>query len=140
MDEGSGIIHKKSYTPASVHDSQKTNELISGDKKSLFADKAYTSDEQKREMRQQGIYCGILDKNRRNLPMPNRQKGLNRKRAQSAMLLNGPLPTLNIFAGIADLVMSELAGMISFLPFMHDSQYPAGNNAFCSKKYPEYIG
>ena len=82
VDEGSGIIRKKAYTPASVHDSQKTDELISGDEKSVFADKAYTSDERKREMRQQGIYFGILDKGRRNRPLSNRQKRLNRKKSK----------------------------------------------------------
>jgi len=81
VDQGSNIIRKKDFTTASMHDSQKTDDLISGDEDSIFADKAYSSDDRKRKMRKQGIYCGILDKGRRSRPLSKSQKKRNRKKS-----------------------------------------------------------
>jgi IS5 family transposase len=81
VDQSSGIIRKKAFTTASVHDSQAREKLISGDERSVFADKAYADDSQKRGMRKEGIYCGILDKGRRNHPLSKKQKKRNKQKS-----------------------------------------------------------
>jgi len=81
VDQGSNIIRKKEFTTASTHDSQKTDDLISGDEDSIFADKAYSSDDRKRKLRKHGIYCGILDKGRRSRPLSKSQKKRNKKKS-----------------------------------------------------------
>lgn len=82
VDEGTNIIRKKAFTTASPHDSQKREELISGDEDSVFADKAYDDDDVKRRCRKEGIYYGILDKGRRNRPLSKSQKKRNRKKSR----------------------------------------------------------
>lgn len=82
VDQGSGIIRKRSFTSACVHDSQQTEQLICGDEKSVFADKAYASDDLKRSFRERGIYYGILDKGRRNRPLSQKQKQANKRKSR----------------------------------------------------------
>jgi IS5 family transposase len=82
VDQGSGIIRKQSFTSACVHDSQQTGELICGDEKAVFADKAYANDERKRTCRKAGVYYGILDKARRNQPLSQKQKKANKRKSR----------------------------------------------------------
>jgi len=62
IDYQSDIIRKADLTPANVHDSDKYDEMVSGDEASVFADKAYSNRTRKRKMRKEGVYYGILDK------------------------------------------------------------------------------
>ena len=82
IDEGSGIIRKVTYTPANVHDSKELENLISGDERSIFADKAYDSADKKRECRANGIYYGIIEKAHRNRPLSSKQKKNNKKKSK----------------------------------------------------------
>ncbi len=82
VDHSSGIIRKKVFTTASVHDSQERGNLISGDERSVFGDKAYADDTQKRMMRREGIYCGVLDKGKRNHPLSKKQKKRNKQKSR----------------------------------------------------------
>ena len=87
-DEGSNIIRRRRFTTASVHDSREFNNLICGDERSVFADKAYANDTIKRNMREKGIYYGIMDKGRRGRPkLSNKQKKANawKKKVRNAV-------------------------------------------------------
>jgi transposase, IS5 family len=87
-DEGSNIIRRVRFTTASVHDSREFNNLICGDERSVFADKAYADDNIKRNMRQQDIYYGIMDKGRRGRPkLSKKQKKANnwKKKVRNAV-------------------------------------------------------
>jgi len=79
VDEGSNIIRRVRFTTASVHDSRELENLLCGDERSVFADKAYANDTTKRNMRKSNIYCGILDKGRRGRPkLSGKQKKANK--------------------------------------------------------------
>jgi transposase, IS5 family len=75
MDIESKLIREVDCTDASVHDSQP--DMLIGDEKAVFEDKAYFNDEKKKEMRENGTYCGTLDKAKRNHPLSNSQKKRN---------------------------------------------------------------
>lgn len=81
MDMESGLIHHVEATTASTHDSQVWDELLHGKEKALFADKAYYDQGYKHFLRSRDIYCGILDKNKRNHKLSNRQKKKNKRNA-----------------------------------------------------------
>lgn len=102
VDVGSGIIRKKVFTTASVHDSKKRDNLISGDEKSVFADKAYPDDDLKREMRQKGVYCGILDKGRRNHPLSNKQKRRNKQKSRVRNAVERPFAHFKHHCGFSN--------------------------------------
>jgi len=79
VDEGSNVIRRVRFTTASVHDSRELDNLVCGDERSVCADKAYASDTIKRTMRENNIYCGILDKGRRGRPnLSDKQKNANK--------------------------------------------------------------
>lgn len=82
VDEGSNIIRKTKFTTASVHDSTERDNLICGDERSVFADKAYFNDKEKRKMRKKGIFNGILDKGKRNHPLTKKQKKKNKQKSR----------------------------------------------------------
>lgn len=82
VDEGSAMIRKVEVTAANRNDGEVFEELLSGDEKSVFGDKAYAKDERKRELRAMGIYCGIMEKGRRGRRLGKRQKKRNAPRAR----------------------------------------------------------
>ncbi|MDZ7691965.1 MAG: IS5 family transposase [Balneolaceae bacterium] len=79
VDVGSKLIRTLSFTAASPHDSTQLEELLSGDERAIFGDKAYPSKELKTQCRQDGIYYGILEKAYRNTPLSESQKARNRR-------------------------------------------------------------
>lgn len=82
MDSGSWLIHHLSATTASVHDSQVWDELLTGSEKTVFADKGYYDEGYKTVLRRQGIYCGILDKAKKNAPLSKRQEKRNKQKSR----------------------------------------------------------
>lgn len=90
LDQGSEIIRKQCFTSACVHDSQQTAELFCGDEQAVYADKAYANDKLKRSCRERGVYYGILDKARRNRPLTQKQKELNRHKSRIRRAVERP--------------------------------------------------
>jgi len=79
VDHKSGIVHSIEATTAKIHDKEKQNDLLHGEEKAIFGDKGYYKEEDKREMREKEIFCGILDKAKRNHSLSNKQKKRNKK-------------------------------------------------------------
>lgn len=82
MDSGSWLIHHLDTTTASVHDSQVWDGLLTGSEKAIFADKGYYDEGYKAVLRRQGIYCGILDKAKKNAPLSPRQEKRNKQKSR----------------------------------------------------------
>lgn len=80
MDHESWLVHHLETTPASVHDSQIWDELLTNKEQAIFADKGYYDEGYKTVLRRQGVYCGILDKAKRNRPLSPRQVKRNRQK------------------------------------------------------------
>jgi IS5 family transposase len=57
-----GVIKAIRTTTAKVHDSQIIDELIHDEKKAVFADSGYMSQERKRTLRSKGIFNGIIER------------------------------------------------------------------------------
>jgi transposase, IS5 family len=79
VDHRSGIVHTVKTTTAKIHDKDLQNDLLHGEEKAIFGDKGYCKGEDKREMRERGIFCGILDKAKINHPLSNKQKRRNNR-------------------------------------------------------------
>lgn len=82
VDLGSDLIKTVTVTPANVHDSTQFDRLLTGHEQSVFADKAYAKADRKRQLRADGVYCGILDKAYRNRPLRASQKRLNHQKTR----------------------------------------------------------
>ena len=90
VDAESKIIRKRTFTPANVHDSQELENVLSGDEKSVFADKAYANQKHKRAARALGIYYGTLEKAARNHPLSKRQKKRNKQKSRVRAAVEHP--------------------------------------------------
>jgi len=89
-DQGSNIIRKKRLTPAHVHDINERDNLLSGDERSVFGDKAYGDKVMKQKCRGKGIYYGILDKGKRNHPLSPKQEKENRQKSRVRCAVERP--------------------------------------------------
>lgn len=61
-----GIIKKVIATTASTHDSTKFDELTKGEDKAIFADSGYMSKDRKKDLREKGIFGGIVERRVKN--------------------------------------------------------------------------
>lgn len=75
VDVGSKLIRRRAFTPANVHDSQV--KLFCGDEASMWGDKAYGNNQDKRDCRSKGVFYGVLDKATRRRSLSNKQKKRN---------------------------------------------------------------
>lgn len=104
VDVESKLIRKRKFTSANVHDSRVLEDLLSGDEQSIWADKAYPDDKQKRAARTLGIYYGILDKARRGRTLSNKQKKKNKQKSSVRAAVEHP------FAFMKSKLNMQLAG------------------------------
>ena len=98
-DQGSDIIRRKQFTPANIHDIKEIENLTSNDEDSQFGDKGYFSDEYKRDLRKKGVYCGILDKGKRDHPLSNRQKQRNKQKSRVRCAVERPFAHMKKWYG-----------------------------------------
>jgi IS5 family transposase len=79
MDAKTQVIHSTEFTPANVHDSEMFDHLLTGKETAVLADKGYANEKRKSRLRQEGIFCGVLDKSYRSRPLSGKQKKRNKK-------------------------------------------------------------
>ena len=68
VDEGSGLIRKAVMTAANVNDTEVADELISGDERAVYADRAYDTHERRRKLKRMGIEDGIMKRGNKHHP------------------------------------------------------------------------
>ena len=76
MDQGSKLIRQKIFTTASPHDITEMPNLVTGDEKSVWGDKAYSKKEDKQPARESGIFYGVLDKGKRSHPLGDSRRNV----------------------------------------------------------------
>jgi IS5 family transposase len=90
LDQGSNLIADIITTTARVADTVVFDLLIPFYAKAVLADKGYYSQERKRELREKGIFCGILDKTARGKKLSNSQKKRNKKLSSARAYVEHP--------------------------------------------------
>jgi transposase, IS5 family len=86
VDSKHKFIDKYRVTPASVHDSQPLEELLDQEKdkdKGLWADSAYTGEEQERVIQEYGMINHVHEKGYKNKPLTDLQKESNREKSKT---------------------------------------------------------
>ncbi|MCS6785413.1 MAG: IS5 family transposase [Thiobacillaceae bacterium] len=79
VDAESQIVRAVIATPANVHDSVVADALVQGDEAAVYADKAYCDEGRRERLRAEGIAPRILYRARRNRPLSEFQKAMNRR-------------------------------------------------------------
>jgi IS5 family transposase len=85
MDQHSRIIRRILFTPANINDSVPADDLICGDERTVYADKAYTNIARRERLKAMGIRDGIMRRSNRWHPlsrwMVRRNAIITRRRA-----------------------------------------------------------
>ncbi len=77
--KGQPFIHSVETTTAKVSDKAKMQDLLHGNEDSIFGDKGYFDEDNKRKARKAGVFYGVLDRAKRNHPLSSAQKKRNKK-------------------------------------------------------------
>jgi len=78
VDAGSGLIRRACLTPANVHDTVPADELVMGDEKAVYADKAYATHARRASLKARGIKDRIMHRANKHQPtLPPWQKRRN---------------------------------------------------------------
>jgi len=81
-DTGRGLAHSVVVTDAAVHDSQVMDELLHGEEEAVYGDKAYVSEEKKKEYEARGVKWCVNLKANRGHPLTQEEVECNHKRSQ----------------------------------------------------------
>ena len=66
MDQDSGLIRRAILTPSKVNESEVADELICGDERAVYADKAYENKHRRRRLKSNGVKDRIMHRSHKN--------------------------------------------------------------------------
>ena len=78
VDAESGLVHSITATTAKSHDSKEFENLLHGDEKIVFGDKAYSSKKQQQKLETQGRAWGVHAKATKTTPLSDEQRQRNK--------------------------------------------------------------
>lgn len=79
VDEGSGLIRRAVLTPARINDSVVADNLICGDERAVYADRAYEQKARRQRLKAAGVKDRIMHRSHKNQPrLPHWQKVRNK--------------------------------------------------------------
>ena len=94
VDTKNGLVHSLEATTAKKSDIGQLEKLLHGGEKSVFGDKAYNKQADKKAAREKGIFYGITDKGYSNHKLSNKQKARNKKTSSVRSKVEHPFHTL----------------------------------------------
>jgi len=75
-DTGKGLVHSVVVTSAAVHDSKVMGDLLHGDEKAVYGDKAYAGEDRQKDCESRGIEWCVKRKANRNHPLSEEAKSI----------------------------------------------------------------
>jgi transposase, IS5 family len=79
VDRGSGLVRSRRLTPAKVYESQVADDLIVGDEKAVYADKAYEKKARRQALRARGVKDRIQHRRHKHQPALPRWQTIRNK-------------------------------------------------------------
>lgn len=101
VDAKSGLVHSLDTTAAKTNDRVPFHDLLHGEEKALFGDKAYGKQEDKRTARANGILWAISDRGVPNHPLSSSQRKRNRKFSSVRAKVEHPFQVIKCQWGFA---------------------------------------
>jgi len=125
VDQGSGIVRRAIVTPANVADVDKGHELVIGDERAVYADKAYVGPRMRDRLRQDRIKDRVQHRAQKNRPLTQRQRLRNRLIGAIRGRVEGVFGTLKRSFGLArmrymGLVRNEAATLLMLIAWNLD--------------------
>lgn len=86
VDEGSGLVRRAILTPARVYESEVADELVCGDERAVYADRAYEKKQRRAALKARGVKDRIMHRRHKHMPvlprwMQRRNQLIARRRA-----------------------------------------------------------
>lgn len=79
VDCESGLVRRLAVTPANVNDAAVADELIIGDERAVYADKAYDKKARREGLERRGVTAGIMHRPGPGRPLTKRQTAFNKR-------------------------------------------------------------
>jgi IS5 family transposase len=109
VDLGTGIVRRAAVTPANVADVDLGHELVIGDERTVYADKAYVGPRLRERLKAGGIRNRVQQKAQKNKPLTPRQHRRNRLIGRIRGRIEGVFGTLKRSYGMARMRYMGLA-------------------------------
>jgi IS5 family transposase len=109
VDSKSGLVHSVVTTSANVHDSQALGELLHGKETRVWGDSAYMGQQQVIEERAPGAKDFTNKRGRRNHPLTDRDKEINRTKSRVRAKVEHPFCVVKRLWGFAKVRYRGLA-------------------------------
>lgn len=111
VDEGSGLIRRLMLTSARVNESVVADDLICGDERAVYGDKAYESKERRGALKARGIKDRIMHRSHKNqAALPRWQARRNKLIAPRRAAVERVFGTMKRLHGLARVRCTTLAG------------------------------
>ncbi len=94
VDTKHGLVHSLEATTAKESDIKQKDNLLHGEEKAVFGDKAYGKQIDKTAAREAGVFYGITDKAKCNRKLSSKQKKRNKKTSSVRSKVEHPFHTL----------------------------------------------
>ena len=108
MDKQSRIIRRVAVTPANVNESHAADQLICGDEKIVYADKAYDSKERRKKLTLRGIANGIMRRGHPHQPLTRAEVRRNERLAKHRGAIE---PLFNLFKNVHGFARTRYRGL-----------------------------
>jgi IS5 family transposase len=100
VDEGSGLIRAIRTTPNNVNETTVADDLIRGDERAVFGDRAYDSHARREALRARGVKNRIMRRGNKHHPLPTRLRRLNKLLARRRAAVETTFATLKRRMGL----------------------------------------
>ena len=108
MDQFSRIVRRLAITPANINESAVCDDLICGDEKIVYADKAYDSKQRRLRLSAEGIANGIMRRGHRSLPLTQAEL----RRNQRIVKQRAPIePLFSLFKNVYGFARARYRGL-----------------------------
>jgi IS5 family transposase len=79
VDKKSGLTRRVIITPANINDTTPADDLIMGDEKAVYADKAYDKHSRRKALEESGIFAGLMHRPNQYHPLTPKQTAFNKR-------------------------------------------------------------
>jgi transposase, IS5 family len=79
VDQFSGLVRKVIVTPANINDTTPADDLILGDERAVYADKAYDTQQRRAALERRGVFAGLMHRPNKHQSLTGEQKVFNDK-------------------------------------------------------------
>lgn len=82
VDKKSGLTRRVIITPANINDTTPADDLVMGDEKAVYADKAYDKRARRKALEERGIFPGLMHRPNPGYPLTSTQTAFNKRMAR----------------------------------------------------------